>query len=205
MNTSSFLHVLALPYIGGELAITASYKIGEDNKFILHGRCARFHPNGMLASEGTFKDGQEHGVWTDYMPFEMVAATGTYKNGVKLDDWEYNLENTKEICRSWKEHLPKKAGGRLGTDIIEITFLYENRNEDGNLYITGARKCKEDVTGWVKHGYFKSFHPNGNLADEGLFLDNVKHGLWRYHSENGDATYQEIYEHGEFVREPKSD
>ncbi len=47
------------------------------------------HPNGELASEGTYKDGLEHGLWTDFHPNGQIAVKGHYEDGKEVGVWEF--------------------------------------------------------------------------------------------------------------------
>jgi len=47
------------------------------------------HPNGNLASEGTYVEGMEDGQWRDYHENGQIAAEGRYQNGAEVGEWVY--------------------------------------------------------------------------------------------------------------------
>jgi len=53
----------------------------------LEGPWVEYHDNGQLLSKGTYKDGEEDGLWGTYLADRTVweEYTGTFKNGVKVD------------------------------------------------------------------------------------------------------------------------
>ena len=53
-----------------------------------------FHPNGTLASRGTYNEfGTETGLWTTYYPDSTLESKGNYKGGKKIDQWRYYHDN----------------------------------------------------------------------------------------------------------------
>lgn len=46
-----------------------------------------YHDNGMVAQEGTYKDGELHGEWTCYDKAGNKVAMGKYLKGKKVGKW----------------------------------------------------------------------------------------------------------------------
>ncbi|HEY5723945.1 MAG TPA: hypothetical protein VIT45_16670 [Allosphingosinicella sp.] len=67
----------------------ARYMSQDGTRWIRHGLFYCYHPNGELASEGTFVDGHEQGLWIDYHPNGQQAARGHYQRGKEIGHWEY--------------------------------------------------------------------------------------------------------------------
>src|SRR5215472_2509872 len=62
------LHIAEIPYEDGTIRFRYARKLSADGatRWIRDGRFCSYYPNGTLASEGTYVDDQEHGLWTEY-------------------------------------------------------------------------------------------------------------------------------------------
>ena len=68
-----------------------------------------YHPDGTLASEGTYEHGVEHGLWRDYHTTGKLAAEGDYDHGSEVGVWRFwRQDGTEERT---EDHGPKKDGG----------------------------------------------------------------------------------------------
>jgi antitoxin component YwqK of YwqJK toxin-antitoxin module len=57
--------------------------------------------------------------------------------------------------------------------------------EDGSVHFRYERCLSADGTKWIRHGLFRAFHRNGQLASEGQYLHGQESGLWRDYHDNG--------------------
>ena len=71
--------------------------------------------------------------------------------------------------------------------------------ETGEVRFRYSRYLSEDGTQWIRHGLFRAYHPNGNLASEGNYVDGAEHGDWRDYHDNGQVAAQGVYERGQEV------
>ena len=55
----------------------------------------------------------------------------------------------------------------------------------------------------LKQGSWKYFWPNGNLHIEAQYLNDKKHGFFKYYDENGEFLYVEKYENDQLVKDAK--
>ncbi|ESQ88285.1 hypothetical protein ABAC460_16630 [Asticcacaulis sp. AC460] len=84
------LNIAEIPYEDGSIRFRYSrYLAADGQRWIRHGLFVAYHPNGALASEGSYTDGEEQGVWKDYHPNGQVAAVGSYEGCQALGKWEY--------------------------------------------------------------------------------------------------------------------
>lgn len=84
------MNVAEIFYQTGELQCRfACYLSGDGSQSIRHGRFASYHRNGELASEGSYVNGFEDGVWRNYHDNGELAAEGCYDEGEKIDTWRY--------------------------------------------------------------------------------------------------------------------
>ena len=57
-------------------------------------------------------------------------------------------------------------------DLIIAEIPYDT----GEVRLRYARYLSDDGTRWIRHGLFRSYHLNGNLASEGTYLDGAEEG-----------------------------
>jgi antitoxin component YwqK of YwqJK toxin-antitoxin module len=48
-----------------------------------------------------------------------------------------------------------------------------------------------------QHGYWESYHDNGQLYFKGSYLNGKQHGYWEYYWDNGQLDYKGSYSNGE--------
>ena len=88
------LNIAEIPYEDGIIHYKYSRYMAEDGtRWIRHGLFRCYHPNGVLASEGMYVNGQEHGLWIDYHKNGIMAARGEYDNGKEIGCWEFWSED----------------------------------------------------------------------------------------------------------------
>lgn len=58
-------------------------KKSPSGAYVNEGKYYQWHPNGKLALEGTFSDGQKEGVWIQYDPSGKKVAERYFENGVE--------------------------------------------------------------------------------------------------------------------------
>ena len=84
------LHLAEIPFEDGGIRFRYARKMSADGThWIREGPFQAFHPNGSLASEGTYHDGVEEGVWRDFHDNGQLAAEGSYQAGNKGEGWRY--------------------------------------------------------------------------------------------------------------------
>ncbi|WP_312427461.1 hypothetical protein [Achromobacter sp.] len=72
--------------------------------------------------------------------------------------------------------------------------------ESGEIQYRYTRYLSEDSSCWVRHGLFKAYHPNGNVASPGHYQDGAEHGAWRDLHANVGKAAQGNYDQGNEVR-----
>jgi len=97
----SELHIAEIPFPDGGIQFRYARKMSADGtRWIREGLFRAFHPNGALASEGCYVDGQEDGLWRDYHDNGQIAAEGEYSRGVETGEWRYwNPDGTMSGCK----------------------------------------------------------------------------------------------------------
>ena len=75
-------------------------------------------------------------------------------------------------------------------DLAEIAY------EDGGTHFRYSRYLAADRTRWIRHGLYRSYHRNGQVATEGEYQDGAETGVWRDFHENGVVAAQGEYSDG---------
>ena len=78
--------------------------------------------------------------------------------------------------------------------------LAEIPYDDGTVHFRYSRYLAADGTRWIRHGLFRAYHRNGQVASVGEYTHGAETGLWREYHENGaiaaQGEYREGKEHG---------
>lgn len=86
----SDLQIAEIPFEVGGIRYRYARKMSPDgSRWIRDGLFQAFHPNGMLASEGTYREGLEDGKWRDFHENGQLAAEGAYIRGNEAGPWRY--------------------------------------------------------------------------------------------------------------------
>jgi antitoxin component YwqK of YwqJK toxin-antitoxin module len=93
----SELHIAQIPFEDGSIRYRYARRMAPDGtRWIREGLFQAFHPNGALASEGTYRDGHEEGLWRDFHENGQLAAEGSYEAGVEVGEWRFWLDDGTE-------------------------------------------------------------------------------------------------------------
>jgi antitoxin component YwqK of YwqJK toxin-antitoxin module len=80
-------------------------------------------------------------------------------------------------------------------NIAEIPF------DSGEIRYRYSRYLSNDGTRWIRHGLFRAYHKNGQLASEGHYVDGFEHGIWNDYHDDGTPAAEGQYEMGTEVGE----
>ncbi|HYC62642.1 MAG TPA: hypothetical protein VEK79_24035 [Thermoanaerobaculia bacterium] len=78
-------------------------------------------------------------------------------------------------------------------DVLQIA---EIPYDTGEIHFRYSRYLASDRTKWIKHGLFRAYHKNGQVASEGEYEDGVEVGVWRDYHENGQIAAEGEYKRG---------
>jgi antitoxin component YwqK of YwqJK toxin-antitoxin module len=88
--SDSVLNIAEIPYENGEVKFRYSRRLSEDGqRWIRHGLFVQYHENGEVASEGSYEDDLEVGVWKDFYANGKKASEGTYHQGKEHGVWKF--------------------------------------------------------------------------------------------------------------------
>ena len=79
---------------------------------------------------------------------------------------------------------------QMDLNIAEIPF------DSGIIKFRYSRYLASDKSKWIRHGLFRAFHLNGNLASEGEYEHGFENGIWKDFHENGLLASEGKYKNG---------
>ena len=174
-----------------------------------------YYPNGVLRSEGLRKNFLLDSVWSFYNEKGEIEMTITYSEGRKhglrriyTEDEIIEVDFLLDTIRGFENHYSKQ--GHLLQSIPYEKGLPEGMAKEfdtlGNIlavtvYKKGYVIKRENVNRTdfyqMKQGSWKYFWDNGNLKMEGYYVNNKKHGFFKYYNEEGVFLQIEKWENDE--------
>lgn len=188
-----------------------------------------YHPEKQLDVTGLYANGKKEGVWIYYHENGNMKEKGIYVNGIKEGEWRnYHYDNgtltsvetflndtlngyCKYVCSNYKSSVEGMFIKGMATgewksfynDSILFTFGHYN----GSFYPDYSQmeyfKQTCDLFSANRHGHWKIYFTNGNIAEEGEYINGKKEGEWRRYASEGYLTAIENYKndnlHGEYV------
>lgn len=180
-----------------------------------------YNTAGVLVSEGNRRNFLLDSLWTFYNDDGKLVMTTHYRQGLK--DGEQIVYKADEYAVSqWRADTI--IGQVLTYDTrgwLKMSVPYENGKPHGlakeyndtglvvavTKYYRGVQSRRERINRTdkqgLKQGSWKLFWPNGNMRAEGSYLNDNKHGFFKYYDAAGDFLYVEKYDHGELVVDAK--
>ena len=77
-----------------------------------------------------------------------------------------------------------------------VLHIAEIPHENGQVRFRYERYLSPDRKKWIRHGLFKAYHVNGQLASEGVYEHGVEVGIWRDFHDNGQLAAEGEYKQG---------
>jgi antitoxin component YwqK of YwqJK toxin-antitoxin module len=91
LPADQILFIAEIPYESGAIRFRYSRILSEVGtrwirvRGIEHGVCRDYYPNGVLAAEGKYHEGKEHGLWRFWSEDGREERACIYRNGVETD------------------------------------------------------------------------------------------------------------------------
>lgn len=76
---------------------------------------------------------------------------------------------------------------------IVITYTAYGQVKNNTRPATAKKVLKSTDTSQSKQGFYKYYYSNGNLQEEGNYVDDKKEGLWISYWSNGDTEEELVY------------
>ncbi|MCV9386348.1 tetratricopeptide repeat protein [Reichenbachiella ulvae] len=188
----------------------------------LNGYYRNYYPNGNVKQEGWVKDGNIQQYWREFYSDGTIKALTAYEGGVELNGESkyygpqgklYSKDiykdgtligfvkydslgkevQTETIPRSGKAYKELRASGsvfkksekKCGIDVNEITY-YNN---------SGRKSSEYSMEGSLLQKY-THYDYKGQVDVEGTYLDDERHGDWKYYYDNGQLESVDSYLNG---------
>lgn len=219
-----FLSVMLSPYICGQQeGVFTEFKydngVVSSSGFLVDGRpdgyWRTYYPEGTIKSEGQRKNFVLDSVWTFFNTLGQVSerinyyqgkrngVTETYKQGVLIQRCTYVADTIHGICEEYKggvlvQEIPFEKGLQEGKGYV---FDSEGNIKSILFFKDGFLRRKEvlnrkDKLG-RKQGLWKEFYADRTIKNEGTYVDDLKHGLFKRYDEKGEVLSMEKWNLGE--------
>lgn len=193
----------------------------------------KYHENGKLRYEGSFKDDKPIGTFkyyydtgelqvemkhegnisnsTVYYPSGKVKGTGKYIDQKKDGQWDYFDEdgNKRAVEHYVKGKKDKKWESYFPDGKIAEEKMWKDDFENGKwkqYFANGNTKVVATYVNGGLEGKASYFRPNGTRGVSGNFYHGVRHGVWKYYEDDGQTVEKvEIYKKGQRVDKNKDD
>ena len=147
-----------------------------------------FYPNGALASEGMYHNGQPDGYWKTYHVTGVLSSEGNRINSLLDSTWVFYTQ-TGDTLEIINYRLGKKTGFR---------YLYETVTQRNQLS-THYLKSKELYLDDKFEGPAIYYYPNGNIRQTINHRNGRRQGISRIFDENGAVITVEEYHNGVLI------
>ncbi len=185
--------------------------IAQDNKIISDGHNIFYHPNGIIASEGTIRDGKPDGYWKTYNEKGILIAEGNRRNFELDSTWSfYNDSSILVLQINYREG--KKEGIRRtfrAAEILEEHFTNDIKHGlTVTYYIDGKIKKTVNFNNGLEEGIAREYAHDGTIITlieyrRGFIIDReninrvdkngLKQGRWKFFYDDGKVKLEGIY------------
>ena len=184
-----------------QLNVSGLYVNGKkEGEWIFH------YETGNLKEKGTYRNGQKQGEWLTYHPdTNMVIAIENFTNDTLDGYCKYVCpKNNASIVGAYSKGCPVGEWRKYYND----TILYSSGQYSSDFFPEYRQmeymKQTCNLFDINKQGYWKTYYPNGNIQDEGNYVQGKKQGEWRQYASAGYLTGIENYKdnelHGEYAQ-----
>ena len=145
-----------------------------------------YYYTGQKKSEGTYKNRELDGLYTEWYENGQKKSETTYKNG-ELDS----------LYTEWYRNGQKKSEGNY---FKEYDFYVHSSHYDGLLtewYENGQKKSETTYKSGEKDGLLTGWYENGQKKSETTYKNGKLYGLYTGWYENGQKKSETTYKSGE--------
>jgi antitoxin component YwqK of YwqJK toxin-antitoxin module len=162
-------------------------------KSLKHGKGYGYRRDGTIHYESQVRNNELHGLSTTFYVDGCQRAIEIYNEGIRTYISVYN-----HSCHTDKKPYIYESHGLIDAE----TSLYIKRvYSDGNVmvkeYYCHHRKSDDSVE-HRRHGLYKEWYENGQLAMEATYDNGVYNGPYKEWHENGQLAIESTYEDGHY-------
>lgn len=168
----------------------------RDANKLKQGIWKEFYPTGVLKNEVNYSDDKMNGYLKEYSTKGSLSNTTKYVNGIIQDnapelaklDVKTNYFETGAV----KFTATYKDGVAEG---IHREFSPEGKVISAKVYVGGILTGEGILdTAGRQQGFWKEYHPNGQLRSEGEYLNSKRIGEWVFYHPNGKIEQKGKYD-----------
>ncbi len=164
-----------------------------------------YHVNGNIKSEGNRNNEALDGLWKFYDENGKLYVSITYKNDVKEGPRTTFRDSISVKIESFKENVLHGETSILYPDgSVNRTIPFEDGKEQGMGYefdedgliitlftyksgvLTKKRTINRRDDQGNKQGVWMHFHKNLRIKEEGNYVDDLRHGFFKYYTNTGN-------------------
>ncbi|BDD09799.1 hypothetical protein FUAX_22310 [Fulvitalea axinellae] len=199
-----------------------AFQLRDSVSGVMEGRYRSFFRNGILESQGEYRDGLPDGKWFFYYKDGRIQAEGTYQKNIKDGCWAYyalggRLERTGCYVSGNEngEWVTYGAFGEIkfrdkfenGRHVERKRYL-QNRSltsvktfdRSGLIFFQGFERDKLSMEGMIvggeRSGSWVFYYGDGKPRAKGAYLKGKKEGVWKYYYPSGKLRSEGLFENG---------
>jgi antitoxin component YwqK of YwqJK toxin-antitoxin module len=138
-----------------------------------------YHPNGFIASKGTYINQKKEGVWQFY---------SEYRQGYLICEESYTNNMRKGLSQRYY----------IDSTIAEkVNYLNDIKHGEYVQYHPNGKICmKTNYNNGKINGKFEVWADNGRLEITGQYINDLREGNWKFFNKNGTVKYDVNYSLG---------
>lgn len=143
---------------------------------------------------------------TLYQPDGQIEAKGVYRGDLRVGEWVLWRDGATETATFVEGREEGPASRRFLDGSVE-SGVYQGGQKTNVWLRQSSNGVPITRVHWqlgVMNGAFEQFHPNGQLATEGTYLNGRKEGVWTTWFSNGQQKSEGAYECGRETGEWKT-
>lgn len=151
----------------------------------------------------TDENGLKQGRWIEKDKHGQIKYKGQFKNDVPYGEFTYYYQNgkVKAISNIFNKGQCSytKTFHKNGNLLAEGKYVDREKDSIWNYYANDKNKrlvSVEEYKNNKKHGTWKNFYSNGNIAEEVTYVNGVKEGIWKQYFEDGSIKFKVPVENG---------
>lgn len=177
-------------HLNGKPRTTGAFAVGKRV-----GNWKWYYDNGTLQTEGNYTSGNQTGVWKYYHPNGVLREESNFSND-KLNGLSKSYDFNGKI---WDETIYKngKPDSYKNFDTTGA-IIAQAKSAGGKIQVVNftlyrAKKSEGLLVNGVEEGEWKYYHPNGTLAYTLNYAKGKRDGILVYHYKNGVKSYELMY------------